>query len=85
MPGKLVVRQDGLHRLQLTDLFGGTRNDPRNVYRLVIRKAEPDFALVAWVLHMELRDGDRNGRRRRDASQGAGGRRGDRGAGEVAR
>lgn len=58
--GKLVVRQDGLHRLQLTDLFGGTRNDPRNVYRLVIRKAAPDFALVGWALHMELRNGDRN-------------------------
>ncbi len=58
--GKLVIRQDGVHRLQLTDLFGGTRNDPGNVYRLVIRKAAPDFALVAWALHMELRNGDRN-------------------------
>lgn len=58
--GKLVIKQDGLHRLQLTDLFGGTRNDARNVYRLVIRKAAPDFALVAWALHMELRNGDRN-------------------------
>jgi hypothetical protein len=26
----------------------------------VVRKAEPDFALVAWALHMELRNGDRN-------------------------
>ena len=58
--GKLVIQQDGLHRLQLSDLFGGTRNDPRNVYRLVIRKAAPDFAVVAWALHMELRNGDRN-------------------------
>jgi hypothetical protein len=58
--GKLTIAQDGRHRLKLTDLFGGTRNDPRNVYRLVIRKAEPDFALVAWALHMELRNGDRN-------------------------
>ena len=58
--GKLVIQQDGIHRLQLSDLFGGTRNDPRNVYRLVIRKAAPDFALVAWALHMELRNGDRN-------------------------
>lgn len=58
--GKIVIQQDGLHRLRLTDLFGGTRNDPRNVYRLVIRKAAPDFALVAWALHMELRNGDRN-------------------------
>lgn len=58
--GKLVIKEDGLHRLQLSDLFGGTRNDARNIYRLVIRKAAPDFALVAWALHMELRNGDRN-------------------------
>lgn len=58
--GKLEIKQDGLHRLQISDLFGGTRNDPRNVYRLVIRKAAPDFAVVAWALHMELRNGDRN-------------------------
>ncbi|HET6881527.1 MAG TPA: serine protease [Pirellulales bacterium] len=57
---KLTVQQDGIHRLRLSDLFGGTRNDPHNVYRLVIRKAAPDFALVAWALHMELRNGDRN-------------------------
>jgi hypothetical protein len=58
--GKLTIQQDGVHRLQLTDLFGGTRNDRRNVYRLVIRQAAPDFALVAWALHTELRNGDRN-------------------------
>ena len=58
--GKLEIKQDGIHRLQISDLFGGTRSDPRNIYRLVIRKAAPDFALVAWALHMELRNGDRN-------------------------
>jgi hypothetical protein len=58
--GKMEIKKDGRHRLQLTDLFGGTRNDPLNVYRLVIRKAAPDFALAAWALHMELRNGDRN-------------------------
>lgn len=58
--GKLEIKQDGIHQLQLSDRFGGTRNDPRNVYRLIIRKAAPDFALVAWALHMELRNGDRN-------------------------
>ncbi len=58
--GEVVIQQDGLHRLQLSDLFGGTRSDPRNIYRLVIRKAAPDFALVSWALHMELRNGDRN-------------------------
>jgi len=57
--GKLTIQQDGRHRLQVTDLYGGTRNDPQNVYRLIIRKATPDFAVVAWALHMELRNGDR--------------------------
>lgn len=58
--GRIDIKQDGIHRLRLRDLFGGTRNDPRSVYRLVIRKAQPDFALVAWALHMNLRNGDRN-------------------------
>ncbi|MBN9118261.1 MAG: serine protease, partial [Planctomycetes bacterium] len=58
--GKLAIKEDGLYRLQLTDLFGGTRSDPNHAYRLVIRKADPDFALVGWALHMELRNGDRN-------------------------
>ncbi len=60
MLGKIEIKQDGVHRLQLTDLFGGTRKDPRNIYRMIIRKAAPDFALVAWALHMNLRNGDRN-------------------------
>lgn len=58
--GKLVIKEDGLYRLQLSDLFGGTRSEPGHNYRLVIRRAAPDFALVAWALHMELRNGDRN-------------------------
>jgi hypothetical protein len=58
--GKFEVNQSGTHRLRISDLFGGTRNDPANVYRLVIREANPDFALVAWGLHMQLRNGDRN-------------------------
>lgn len=58
--GKLTIPEDGLYRLQLTDLFGGTRSEPGHVYRLVIRRPVPDFALVAWALHMELRNGDRN-------------------------
>lgn len=58
--GKLEIKADGLYRLQLLDLFGGTRNDPGNIYRLIIRKAEPGFALVGWAMHMQLRNGDRN-------------------------
>lgn len=58
--GKLEIKEDGVYRLQLRDRFGGTRSEARNVYRLVIRKPAPDFALVAWALHMNLRNGDRN-------------------------
>jgi hypothetical protein len=39
--GKVDIKEDGVYRLQLLDLFGGTRNDPRNEYRLIIRKAAP--------------------------------------------
>lgn len=58
--GKFEVPEDGRYQIRLTDLFGGTRNDPRNVYRLVVRRATPDFALVSWAMHMALRNGDRN-------------------------
>lgn len=58
--GHFVIKEDGVYRLKLTDLFGGTRSDPKNIYQLVIRKASPDFALVGWAMHMQLRNGDRN-------------------------
>ncbi|WP_442505340.1 serine protease [Novipirellula sp. SH528] len=58
--GKIEIPEDGRYRVQLLDAFGGTRSDIRNRYRMIIRKAEPDFALVAWALHMGLRNGDRN-------------------------
>jgi hypothetical protein len=58
--GRLEIKEDGIYRLQVRDLFGGTRSDPRNRYRLIIRKASPDFALAAWGMHMVLRNGDRN-------------------------
>ena len=58
--GKLEIKEDGVYRLQARDLFGGTRSEPRHVYKLIIRKPAPDFALAAWVLHMNLRNGDRN-------------------------
>lgn len=57
--GKLTIKEDGLYRLQMSDLFGGTRSEPNHAYRLVIRRAAPDFALVGWAMHMELRNGDR--------------------------
>ena len=57
--GKLECKEDGIYRLQIRDLFGGTRSDAGNVYQLVVRKADPGFSLVSWAMHMELRNGDR--------------------------
>ena len=57
--GKFEAKEDGTYRLQARDLFGGTRSDPHNVYRLIVRQAAPDFSLAAWAVHMTLRNGDR--------------------------
>ncbi len=57
--GKFEVKEDGTYRLQVRDLFGGTRTDANNIYRLIVRQATPDFALAAWAVHMTLRNGDR--------------------------
>lgn len=57
--GKVEIKEDGLYRLQVRDLFGGTRNEPGNSYRLLVRPAQPDFALATWAVHMTLRNGDR--------------------------
>lgn len=58
--GRVDITQTGRHRIRIRDLFGGTRKEPRSAYRLVVRQAMPDFALVGWALHRELRNGDRN-------------------------
>ena len=57
--GKFEIKEDGTYRLQVRDLFGGTRSDANNVYRLLVRQAAPDFSLAAWAVHMTLRNGDR--------------------------
>jgi hypothetical protein len=57
--GKVEIKEDGIYRLQVRDLFGGTRNEPSNAYRLIVRKAAPDFALASWAVHFTLRNGDR--------------------------
>ncbi len=38
---------DGTYRVLLRDLYFGSRGDPRFVYRLAIRREQPDFRLVA--------------------------------------
>lgn len=57
--GKLEIKEDGKYRIQIRDLFGGTRAVPRHTYSLIVRNAAPDFAIAAWALHKELRNGDR--------------------------
>lgn len=57
--GKMEIKEDGTYRLQVRDLFGGTRNEPGNRYRLLVRRVQPDFALAGWAVHMTLRNGDR--------------------------
>ncbi len=42
-----TVPADGTYRVMVTDLAGSERSDPRFVYRLSIRPAQPDFRLVA--------------------------------------
>lgn len=44
---RLEVKEDGVYRVQVRDLFGNTRSDPRRVYRLSIHKEAPDFRLAA--------------------------------------
>ena len=44
---KFTANEDATYRVMVRDQFGDSRVDPRNVYRLVIRKDEPTFqALV---------------------------------------
>jgi hypothetical protein len=39
--------KDGLHRIAVSNLFAAGAGDPRQVYRLSIRPAQPDFRLIA--------------------------------------
>lgn len=44
---KLEAAEDAIYRLQVRDQFGSGRADPRSAYRLLIRRATPDFRLIA--------------------------------------
>lgn len=44
---RFEAKEDGAYRVKVSDLFGNSRNDPRNVYRLIIRRESPDFRLAA--------------------------------------
>ena len=43
---RFEAKEDGTYRIKVCDLFGDARADPRNVYRLAVRKESPDFSLV---------------------------------------
>ena len=45
--GRFEAKADGLCRIQVRDLFNRTMSDERHVYRLVVRKDEPGFELIA--------------------------------------
>ncbi len=40
------VPEDGLYQILISDLYGSQRGHPRLVYRLVIRREQPDYAVV---------------------------------------
>ena len=44
---RFQVPQDGTYRVSVRDRYFETRGDPRLVYRLAIRREQPDFRLVA--------------------------------------
>ncbi|MBI2924230.1 MAG: hypothetical protein HYY24_00820, partial [Verrucomicrobia bacterium] len=45
--GRFEVKDDGTYRLLVRDLFNVSANDPARVYRLAIRREQPDFRLLA--------------------------------------
>ncbi len=45
--GRFEAKEDGAYRIVVRDMFNHTISDPRFVYRLAIRKEQPDFRLVA--------------------------------------
>ena len=45
--GRFEVKEDGLYRVRISDLFNRYESNPRFVYRLSLRKETPDFRLVA--------------------------------------
>ena len=45
--GRFEVKEDGVYRVRVSDLFNRYESNPRFVYRLSVRKETPDFRLVA--------------------------------------
>lgn len=45
---RFEAKSDGNYRVQVRDLYGDSRGDPRMVYRLIVRKEQPDFQVLAY-------------------------------------
>ncbi len=45
---RFEAKADGTYRVGVSDLYSDSRGDPRMVYRLVIRKAQPDFQVLVF-------------------------------------
>lgn len=56
--GRITIAEDGIHRVRVRDLLGGPGTASGSGYRLVIRRATPDFAVVAWAAHLQMRQND---------------------------
>jgi len=51
---RLAVDQDAVYRVIVRDQYGGSARDPRHVYRLTIRKPEPDFRVAAVAERLQV-------------------------------
>lgn len=62
---RYTIPEDGEYCISVRDLFGNARNDPRSVYRLVVKPAQPTFHLLAWTQRFRV---DNNNKRVERAS-----------------
>ena len=55
---RFQANADATYRIMIRDQFGYSRKDPRYVYRLLIRKEQPDFRLVAFPMPNRVANGN---------------------------
>ncbi|MFT6618020.1 MAG: hypothetical protein ACJASX_000907 [Limisphaerales bacterium] len=58
--GRFEVKADGSYRVVVRDLFNGVASDPRRVYRLIFRKAQPDYQLVVQPISRKAKTDKRD-------------------------
>lgn len=54
---RFTAAEDGTYRVVLRDLYGDSRGEPRLIYRLILRKPQPDFRLLALPIPMSVNKG----------------------------